>query len=468
MDNDGTIVSADGARALVRRDDGLSIVPTEPGGGPPASLNLNAIRIGIEQPAEWREMVDQAWRLDRDLFWNRRMNGVDWHRARLAYTRLARLVGSQEDAIYLIGELQGELANSHMFIAPGADVRAADPHPAALLGVDFGIDGASGRYRMTHVYRGDQTRTRFRAPLGEPALDIRDGDLLLAIDGRQLRAPADPYSLLIDWSGPVILTVARTSDGPGRDIAAEPVASEQQLRQLDWVEANRARVDRLSGGRVGYIFLSDFNDMGSQDFIRQFYPQTDKQGLVIDVRWNGGGFTSQWVLGILRRTVDGGFVNRQGAVTTLPGAVAPRALAIVTNIFSASDGDQFPFFVKQGKLGTVIGERTWGGVRGIKGPWPLIDGTRITIPKDSLFTTGGAWTIENEGTEPDIVVENMPAALAAGVDAQLAAAVAQVLDTIGRNPPAGLHPPAPEPAYPAGGIVPPASFPTPLSTKRGR
>jgi len=187
-------------------------------------------------------------------------------------------------------------------------------------------------------------------------------------------------------------------------------------------------VDRLSGGKVGYIYLSDFAELGSEDFIRQFYPQTDKQALVIDVRGNQGGFTSQWVLDLLRRPRAGSFINREGAVTALPGAVAPPALTVVTDIFSMSDGDQFPYFFRSWGMGEVIGERTWGGVRGIKTPWPLMDGTFVTVPKDSLQDVNGAAIIENRGAEPDIRVQDSPGDRAAGRDPQLEIAVQTVME----------------------------------------
>jgi tricorn protease len=216
----------------------------------------------------------------------------------------------------------------------------------------------------SRVYRGDSSRRRFQAPLGDAALDVRDGDYLLAIDGQTLAAPADPYSLLLGKQGAISLTVARSASGPTRTIVVDATDDEGEIRKLDWIDNNRAMVDRLSGGKVGYIYLSDFEELGSEDFIRQFYPQTDQQGLVIDVRGNRGGFTSQWVLDLLRRVRAGTFINREGAVTALPGAVGPQMMAVVTDIFSMSDGDQFPYFFRSWKLGKVVGERTWGGVRG--------------------------------------------------------------------------------------------------------
>ena len=422
-DVDGYVLSPVGHKALVRRGRGWHVVDVAPGATSDLEIKLDAVRVTVDPPAEAREMFEQAWRLDRDLFWDPKMNGVDWRVVHDAYARLVPLVGSHEDMVYLLGEMQGELSTSHMFLGGGDQ---GDPRPAvhtALLGVDFVLDGESGRYKFARVYRGDPSRRRFQAPLGDPALDVRDGDFLLAIDGQTLAAPADPYSLFLGKQGSISLTIARSATGPTRTIVIDPTDDEGELRKLDWIDTNRAMVDRLSGGKVGYIYLSDFEELGSEDFIRQFYPQTDKQALVVDVRGNHGGFTSQWVLDLLRRPRAGSFINREGATTALPGAVAPRALTVVTDIFSMSDGDQFPYFFRSWGLGKVIGERTWGGVRGIKGPWPLVDGTFVTVPKDSLQDLNGAGIIENRGAEPDILVQDTPGDRAAVRDPQLETAV---------------------------------------------
>ncbi len=427
-DVDSYVLSPDGKAVLLKRNGKWQIVATAPGTLPDVTLDTRAARMTVDPRAENSAMFDQAWRLDRDLFWDPKMNGVDWPAIRKRYARLAPMIGSHEDLLYLLGEMQGELSTSHMFLGGGD---SGDPRPGettALLGVDFVLDASSGRYRLGHIFRGDNSRTRFAAPLGNSKLDVSDGDYLLAVDGHPLSAPDDPYRLLLDKPGHVDLTLAKALNGPTHVVRVETISSESEIRKLDWIERNRMMVDRLSAGRAGYVYLSDFEETGGEDFIRQFYPQADKPQLVIDVRDNAGGFTSQWVLDVLRRPLAGRFRNREGGVTKLPGAVAPRAMSVVTNIFSRSDGDQFPFFFRQWKMGTVVGQRTWGGVRGIKGPWRLMDGTYITIPKDSLFAVDGAGIIENHGAEPDVVVDDTPADFRSGRSPQLESAV----DAVGR------------------------------------
>ena len=401
-------IGPDGTAALVARDSALQVVSLDAAHANERTLALEGLRVTVDPPAERREMLDQAWRLDRDLFWDPHMNGVDWPAMRQRYLPLAQRARSHEDMIYVLGELQGELGTSHMFVGGGD---AGDPRPpatTALLGVDFALDAPSGRFRMTRIYRGDGSRERFHAPLVDPALGVREGDFLLEVDGVALRAPDDPYRLLADRHGPVRLTVAASATAPARTIVVDPVTSETEVRKLDWIARNRATVDRLSGGRAGYLYLSDFNELGSEDFLRQYYSQTAKTALIIDDRDNRGGFTSQWMLDLLRRPQAGVFRNREGGITTLPGAISPPRLVTLTSIFSASDGDQFPYFFREWGMGTVIGQRTWGGVRGIKGPWRLVDGTYVTVPKDSLLTRAGATIIENHGAEPDVVIDDTP------------------------------------------------------------
>ncbi len=265
-----------------------------------------------------------------------------------------------------------------------------------LLGADYALDRLSGCYRITRICGENQTRPAYAGPLGQPGLEVKQGDYLLAIDGRELRAPETPRQLLSGLSGPVTLGVASTPASIRREIKVRVLdARRRHCRPPhNWIEANRLEVERLSKGKAGYVFLSNFAAEGSKDFVRQDYPQRDKAGLIFDVRWNGGGFTSQAVLDVPRRQQAGIFVNREGAVSPLPGATAPKVLTMIINYGSASDGDQFPFFFRNCGLGKLVGERAWGSVQGINGPWRLMDGSSITIPKDSLASLDGHWVLE--------------------------------------------------------------------------
>jgi tricorn protease len=462
---DGHVVSADGLHILYQRDGMWSVAHLDESGAD-TPIHVGGLELKVDPRAEWREMFEHAWRLDRDLFFSKIMNGTDWAHVHAAYIALLPRLGSRDDALYLLTQLQGELATSHAFIVgQDADDRTA-PVRTARLGADLERDPESGRYRFSHVYQGDPTRERFRSPLNNPKTDgsgvkIERGQYLLAINGRDLRAPVDPDSLLAGLTEELTLTLAPSPDGPLREVQVRPLMSELNVRQYDWVESNRRRVSDLSDGRIGYVFMSDFEADGSEDLIRQLQGQLDKDGLVLDVRWNQGGFTSQAVLNLLRRRRAGGFINREGAIEPLPLFTAPPTMAAIANAQSASDGDQFPYFFRAFGLGPVVGQRTWGGVQGLKGLWPLMDGTGITIPKDSLATSDGRWLIENEGVTPDIEVDPEPDEAVTGRDRLLETAVADVLQRLDANPPSPPRVPAPLPAYPPAGSVPGANFSEP-------
>ena len=460
-DLDSHSLSADGTKVAFRREGSWRLAATRPGASAEVALDGTGLRTEVDPRREWAEMFNEAWRLDRDIFFSRSMNGNDWARVRDAYQPLIPLLGSQDDFLYLLGQLQGELASSHTFLGRGQDFDTRPHTTTPLLGADYALDTASGRYRFARIYPGDNSRPQLRGPLGTPGLDIRPGDYLLAVNGRDLRAPSPPLSVFAGAKEPLVLTVAHSPEGPGRDVKVNPVDDDQPLRTLAWVEQNRDTVSKASHDRLGYIYLSDFFGDGSREFVRQFYPQLDKDGLIIDVRWNRGGFTSQAVLEVLRRQAAGVFVNREAALSPLPMATAPRAMVTLMNDGSGSDADQFAYFFRLYGLGPLVGSRTWGGVQGVNGPWRLTNGSFITIPKDALAGRDGRWVIENEGVAPDILVESAPDEAETGHDAQLQAAVMAGLTQLKRHPPVTPRAPAALPAYPVGGDVPGAKFGNP-------
>ncbi|MDE2138621.1 MAG: PDZ domain-containing protein, partial [Gammaproteobacteria bacterium] len=417
----------------------------------PKKLDLSHMRVLVNPPAEWAEMFNSAWRLERDFFYSGKMNGVDWPAVRAAYARLLPLAGSRGDLNYLIGEVQGELGNSHTYVGGGDEMPEEQRVPTAFLGVDFALDAASGRYRLATIYPGDNTREAYRAPLTQPGIDVKAGDYLLAVDGTELRAPVDPYSLLVGkQSFTVRLTVADSPTGKRRDVLVQPVKNELSLREQAWIEHNRALVDKATGGRVAYIYLSDMEALGIAQFVRQFYAQLDKQALILDERWNGGGNIDQILLERLRRVLAGMATNREGAAATVPQQLVLGPKICLINHFSASDGDLFPYYFRQYKLGPLLGTRTWGGVRGIRGDWGLLDGGYITIPEDAIYGLDSQWVIENRGVAPDITVDDSPADWMRGHDVQLEAAISYILGELGRKPEPLPAPPPALPAYPQG------------------
>ena len=450
-------LSHDGKKVAYKIDGDYFIADAKAGDGKSddeskKKIDLGHLRVRVEPTQEWAEMFNSAWRLERDFFFQKEMNGTDWDAVRAAYAPLLPLAGSRGDVNYLIGEMLGEISNSHTYVGGGDAPPDEQRVPTAYLGADFALDSASGRYKLATIYSGDNTRDRYRSPLTAPGLDIHPGQYLLAIDGVELKQPTDPYSLLVGkQDGTVKLTVADASTGARRDVVVQPVKSELPLREQAWIDHNREVVDKASGGRIAYVYLSDMESLGMEQFIRQFYAQMDKQALLVDERWNGGGFIDQIVLERLRRVLVGLSVDRERAPATIPQQLVVGPKVCLLNHYSGSDGDIFPFYFRKYGLGPLIGTRSWGGVRGIRGEWSLLDGGYITIPEDALYGLDSQWVLENRGVEPDIPVDDSPADWLAGHDVQLEAGVRYLMEELKKRP-GGLPPPPPAlPAYPPPG-----------------
>ena len=458
---DAYSLSRDGLRVLIRHEKDYTVLATKADAAKDTEtkkpLKLDHLRELVDPKQEWSEMFENAWRLERDLFYSPPMNGVDWKGVHDHCRALLPLAGSREDLNYLIGQMLGEISNSHTYVGGGDDGDTTPQAHSALLGVDWALDTASGRYRFATIYPGDNTRSDYRSPLAQPGLNVKTGDYLLAVNGAELKAPTDPDSLLqlADADTTVELTIADRPDGARRQVVVTPVAKELSLREAAWIAHNREVVDKLSGGRVGYVYMSDMEQLGLQQFVRQFYAQLGKQALIMDDRWNGGGFIAPFAIERLRRMLVVLGTNRESGISTEPEEVLNGPKVALLNHWSASDGDIFPYLFHRYDIGKLVGTRSWGGVRGIRGNWQMMDGGYVTIPEDALYTLDSQWALENHGVDPDVEVENQPADLLAGRDAQLETAVDLMLKAIAGKP-AGLPPPPPwVPAYPSNGIVPP-------------
>jgi tricorn protease len=460
-DVDSYALGLDGHKILIRHAKTYTVLDARPDAAKSPEdkhvLDLGHMHMLADPRAEWREMFENAWRLQRDLFFSTVLNGVEWQTVHDDYAKLLPLLGSREDLNDLIGQVLGELGNSHTYVGGGDDGDTTPKVKPALLGADWALDSASGRYRLATIYPGDNTRADYRSPLAEPGLAVKQGDYVLAIDGQDLRAPADPDTLLqtSDPSQPIDLAVADTPTATPRHILVQPIAKELPLRELAWITHNRDTVDRLSGGRVGYVYMSDMEQLGLQQFVREFYSQLGKQALIMDDRWNGGGFVAPLALERLRRVLAAMNVNRERATSPEPQELIAGPKIALLNHWSASDGDIFPYLFKQYGLGPLLGTRSWGGVRGIRGLWQLMDGGYITIPESALYTMKSQWAVENHGVDPDIEIEDEPADLLSGHDRQLETAVALMVKAIGDKPSGLPAPPALLPPYPQDGIVQP-------------
>jgi tricorn protease len=366
------------------------------------------------------------------------------------YAGLLPSVSDRYSLTYILGEMIGELSNSHTYVG-GGDYPDLHPVNVGLLGVDFELD-QGGVYRIKKIYPGQNWNGELRSPLTEPGINVKEGDYLIAINGRQLRAPQNPYELFVNTANETVtLTVnAKPSEDGTRNVQVKPINDEYNLRELNMIETNRQKVDATTGGKVGYVYLPDMGGPGLDEFVKQYFPQIRKQGLIIDVRYNGGGFVDELIFERLRRILSSMDSARNWQSGTVPPNVFNGSMVCLTNHYAASDGDIFSYAFKFYKLGPLIGERTWGGVRGIRGNIPLIDGGYITRPEFSRYDLNSRWVVENKGVQPDIVVENRPEQVVAGKDPQLDRAIQEVMKAIQQNP-KKLPPRPPDlPAYPEG------------------
>jgi tricorn protease len=415
------------------------------------ALNLASLSMHVDPRAEWKQMFNEAWRQERDFFFSASMNGVDWPKERERYAALLPYAANRYDITYLLGEMLGELANSHTY-AGGGDYPNLHPVNLGLLGVDYELDAANGLYRIKKIYPGENWDAGLRSPLTEPGVVVKEGDYLIAVNGRELKAPQAPSELFINTAGETVtLTVNSSPTAAGaRNVLVKPIASEYALRQLDMINTNRRKVEQATGGRVGYIYIPDMEGEGLNEFVKQFFPQIRKEGLIIDVRYNGGGFVDQLIFERLRRILAGMDSARNFASGTIPDVVFNGSMACITNAYAASDGDIFSYYFKKYHLGPLIGMRTWGGVRGIRGFEPLLDGGYITRPEFSVYGLDSKWVIEDYGVAPDIEIDNTPDLVMKGQDPQLEKAIEVVMKAI-KDHPKHLPPrPADLPAYPNG------------------
>ncbi|KJV35695.1 S41 family peptidase [Luteibacter yeojuensis] len=390
------------------------------------TVDLATLRGDVTWQHAWKEMFDKAWRLERDMFEDKALDGAPWRRVHDVLAMRLPALSSQADFHYLLGQLQGEVGSSHTYYGarPAQAPREAEP----LLGADLALDGSTGLYRIARILQGDNSRPAIRSPLQAPGIDATAGDYVLAINHQPLKAPRNPQELLAGATGPVVLSLAPSPASAPVDVTVVPLESEAALRQYDALVSRRHLVDSLSHGTIAYIYLTNMAEAGTRQFIDQFYAQQDKKALLVDVRWNTGGFTSQLMLERLRRRPAGVFVNRQGAQATLPDGLLAGPKLVLVNHYSASDGDQFPYFFREEGVGNVVGTRTWGGVRGILGAWPLMDRTTVNVPKDVLLSNDHRPLIENEGVHPDIEVDDDATG---DRDAQLERAVQALLNEPG-------------------------------------
>jgi tricorn protease len=394
---------------------------------------LSTTRVPAE---EWHEIFAEVWRRYRDFFYVANMHGYDWQKLKSRYAPLVDAVEHRTDLNYVISEMISELVVQHAYIE-GGDLGLPKRPFVALPGARFALDAGTGRYRIARIFDGQNEEEHYRSPLTEVGVDVHVGDYVLAINGRELKAGIDPYELLqAPTNQPVEWRVSSSADGKAaRTIRYLPIASETGLLYLAWAGDNRARVTALSHGRLGYIHIPDMGEAGIREFIKWWYPQVRKEGLVVDVRDNGGGNISEMLIQRLAATLHGtNFGRNHVGAETYPRVVQTGPKLALVNEQTASDGDIFSNAFKQWKIGPLVGKRTWGGVVGITERGPLIDGGTVFVPEFGTADAEGRWIIEGHGVDPDIVVEQDPLAVLEGHDPQLERGVEELLKMLPAQP----------------------------------
>jgi tricorn protease len=440
-------VSADGSRILFQQAGGWRVVDTaRPPDASSGRLNPD-LQLRVDPREEWRQIFEEAWRFQPDYFYDPDTHGADWTGVRERYEPLLDHVRHRHDLNYILAKVSGELSVSHSIVV-GGDLPETESPRTAALGADLVAE--EGRWRIARIYTHEAWNPNLNAPLDRPGIGIREGEFLLAVDGVELTAQDDPYRLLEGTRGrQVVLHIhdRPTLDG-AREVTVEPIASEVSLRQQAWVEDNRRRVDELSGGRLAYLWVPNTVTAGVASFDRYYFSQQDREGAVVDVRFNSGGLLDDYMVDLMSRELRAAITNEAegGSPMRLPaGILGPKVMLI--NERSASGGDYLPWVFRKLEIGPLIGTRTWGGLVAGCSPYAMKDGGFVASPCNAVFEPGGGWVGENEGIPPDIEVLIDARSAAEGRDPQLARAVREALDALERSGgPEPVVPPHPTPA----------------------
>jgi tricorn protease len=441
-------VSANGEKALFKQGPAptspwiISATASAPKPGEGA-LNLAEMEVYVEPQAEWNQMYHEVWRIERDFLYDPNIHGLNIPAAEKEYSVYLSKLGGREDLNYLFTEMLGEITIGHMFIG-GGEIPKPKQVKGGLLGADYRV--ANGRYQFARIYNGENWNPELRAPLTQPGQEVRVGEYLLEVNGKDLRPPTEVYSFFESTAGKQIkIKVGANADGKdSREVTVVPVDNEFTLRNRGWEEDNRRKVEELSGGKLAYVHVPDTAVGGYANFNRFYYAQVGKQGAVIDERYNHGGQIADYIIDELKRPLRNCDVTREGEKFCSPLAQIYGPKTMVINEMSGSGGDALPWMFKQDGVGPLVGTRTWGGLVGIYNYPPLMDGGGVTAPRVAIYGLRGEWEVENHGVAPDIEVENDPRSVAAGHDPQLEKAVEVTLETLAKNPVViPNHPPYP-------------------------
>ncbi len=432
----GFAVSANGEKVLYHMGQGPTWFIAATGATPKpgeGAVKLDDVELKVDPRAEWNQMYHEVWRIERDFLYDPHFHGLDLAAAEKKYAPYLKGVGGRADLNHLFSEMLGEVTIGHMFIF-GGDIPKAPEVKSGLLGADYKVE--NGRYRFAKIFNGENWNPQLRAPLTQPGVDVKVGDYLLQVNGAEVRPPDDVYRYFENTAGKQIsIKVGPNPDGKdARDVTVIPLADENELRTRAWEEDNRRKVDELSDGKIAYVHVPDTANGGYINFNRFYFAQANKQAAVIDERYNHGGAVADYIIDLLERPLRNCATTREGEKWCSPLAQIYGPKTMIINEMAGSGGDALPWMFRQDKIGPLVGKRTWGGLVGIGGYPPLLDGGFVTAPRAAIYGLHGEWEVENHGIVPDIEVENDPASVAAGHDAQLEKAVQVTLEALKKNP----------------------------------
>jgi tricorn protease len=433
------VLSADGNKVLYSKNSSYGIVDTKKNQkNSNGRLSLDGMMMKINPKKEWAQIFVDGWRVLRDWFYDENMHGNDWNKMREKYEPLVKFVSHRADLDYIFGELGGELNSGHVYVNWG-DIPTVERIDGGLLGCEL-IADPSGYYKITKIFRGENWHNNFRSPLTEHGVNINEGDYILKIDGEEVTTKDNPYKFLEGKADKVItlLISSKPDYSSAHQEKVKPIKRETDLRYLDWVESRRELVDKLSNGKIGYIHLPNTGGPGNRELFKNFYPQTNKKALIVDVRYNGGGFIPDRMIELLDRPLLNYWVRRGIKPNPTPVFSNQGPKVCLINAYSSSGGDAFPYYFRKRGLGKIIGSRTWGGLIGYSGNPDLMDGGSVIVPRFRLLDTEGKWAVENEGVYPDIEVVDRPELVAKGEDPTLEKAIEVLMEDLKNNPPKDL------------------------------
>jgi tricorn protease len=393
-------------------------------------LDLSRMKMKLDPRAEWQQMFDETWRIGRDWFYDENMHGVDWQGLKKRYEALLPSVAHRSDLDFIFGEMVAELEAGHCYVQRG-DEPEVERVEGGMLGAELEAD-SSGFYRFSRIFQGENWDDNYRSPLTEPGVQVSEGDFLLGIDGQEVTTADNPYRFLEGKGNQLVeLSVGSSADpSSSRSVTVRTISSELDLRYINWVRTRAELVERLSGGRIGYIHLPNTAGEGNRMLQKMFYSQVSKPALIVDERYNGGGFIPGRMIEMLSRTTLS-FWSRRGIESfSTPGFAHDGPKAMLINGYAASGGDALPYYFRKRGLGTIIGTTTWGGLIGLSGNPLLVDGGGVLFPNFRFYSTEGEWAVEGKGVAPDIEVWDLPERIAAGGDPSIEKAVEVLLQEL--------------------------------------